>query len=487
MLARKSLVLLASQWLSMAIQLLSGVIVARMLGPAPVGRMAFYFGVIGLFMMLPNLGFAFAHIRRVAEGVKLSECVGVYTAITGGLNALTCAALAIALVFMPAEFRDAAFVLFFAYQVLINLAAVPLQTFEGRQEMAKMAVCNVGGKTVRLVVLLVLFWGEPTLVAVASAYVLEGIFTLGSAIFLLRDIVPRLQFSKPLLRSYWTYAKPLMILTPMTTLADSVDRLILGAAWTPAKLGFYSVARNLYEGMKTLPNAVLTALLPRLTNEFTGAPRERLQTTFRETYRKMLLLFTPIAVLGVNFAPLLVRVLYGPSFAPAAGPVAVFFVIMWAMSLFAPFHHLLYASERHHSFLWVRPIAMAVYLGALAFVARLPNALSLAAACQAFLWLIPAIPLFLWTRDLTGSGFLRNAIKIVLAGLVMSAPFALVWWTGGGPGWILAVTLPACALYAGAAVVLRMASREDFRRLLEALNLPHLWAYIRHETRRSPS
>ena len=432
MLGRKSLTLFISQWFGVIANLVTSILIARLLGPERVGQMAFCFGLIGLFMMITTLGFQQAHVKRVADGLQLEQCLAAYGIISLTLNGLAFLAAAIAwptlsrTLTAPAE--QMAFILFFAYQVLLNLSQVLTQTFVGRQEMAKISLSSIISKCVRLAAVAGMLYWKRSLPAVGIALLLEALAQIVMAIYFLPQLKKPIRITRSILISYWEYAKPLMILSPVSTLMDTVDRVILGAAFSSAQLGYYSIARNMYESYKSLQSAILTVLAPRLAAEYSLADRSTLRRTFRQAYRKMLLIITPVSVLSMAFVSLAIRCVYGSTYLPAAGAAAAFFFVGWVVAVFTPFPSIScwrpnvtrYCSRSTPS---RSPFICVVALWA---VGHWNGSLSAAALTQLALWLIPAVPVFWSVRDLTGTGFTRQTARIALAGTAMIVCFALI-------------------------------------------------------------
>ena len=77
-LGQKSLSLLMGAWLAALLNLVAGVFVARVLGPAAVGSLSFSLGLSGLAMAALVPGFAQAHMKRVAEGVDPGVCASTF-------------------------------------------------------------------------------------------------------------------------------------------------------------------------------------------------------------------------------------------------------------------------------------------------------------------------------------------------------------------------------------------------------------------------
>lgn len=487
MLGTKSAVVFAGNWLAVVAQLISGILVARWLGPDAVGRIAYFFGLLGIFTMLTSFGFAQAHVKRVAEGRPLAECISAFWAVTVVLNGIMLLAMGVTWKFWGSTLHGpgekVAFLLFVAYQFATNLAVVPAQTLVAKQEMARVAVMTASGRLVRIALALVVLWEFRSISTVGFIFLADGLTQLLIGLWWTRGTRISAARLKATLASYWAYAKPLALLTPLSVLIDSLDRMVLGQFWPASQLGFYSVARSVFEAVKSLPSAVVTAVWPRMTEEFVCAPPHVLRNTVDRVHRKLLLVVTPLVAVGIVLAEPIVNIVYGSSFAPAAQAIRVFLTVCWVMVVCTLFHYLMFATERHRSFLWINPLAAIVYAAALYGVAHSGLSISWAAACQFFFWIIPAFPIFLITKDLTGASFLIRTLQFALAGGATVAVHAYLTQSLVQPLGTAITALPAIIVYAALVKAQGLASMSDLRSFWSAANPGALWRYLLHETR----
>ena len=61
-----------------ASQFIALIVVARFMGPTPLGIIGYATGIIGIFSLVANLGFSTTHRKKIAEGKDLAECIGTY-------------------------------------------------------------------------------------------------------------------------------------------------------------------------------------------------------------------------------------------------------------------------------------------------------------------------------------------------------------------------------------------------------------------------
>jgi len=115
----------------------------------------------------------------------------------------------------------------------------------------------------------------------------------------------------------WSYVAPLLLSALALRLYDRLDLVVLTAlGGTPDQAGHYGAAQNL----SILPNLFALSftplLLATLTRAFHGDERPAARRIGRDAMRGALLLL-PLAGLGAGAAPEIVRLVFGPAFAPA--------------------------------------------------------------------------------------------------------------------------------------------------------------------------
>ena len=156
MLSRKSALIVAVNILSAFISWIGLVAIARLWGgfaPTAVGVIGFGMAFIGLFNFIADLGFSSAHVKRISEGKDLGKCIGTYATIkillTVIMAALVIGGISIWKYALHKEFFDATretvIYVFLLYYLFSNLSLIALQTFVGRQEVAKREFSRIFG------------------------------------------------------------------------------------------------------------------------------------------------------------------------------------------------------------------------------------------------------------------------------------------------------------------------------------------------------
>jgi O-antigen/teichoic acid export membrane protein len=414
--------------------MLASVLVARALGPSAVGAIGFSLGLAGLVMAALLPGFGLAHLKRVAEGQDIGRCVGTMLAIQSALTlAVLIVAAAVWPIWGPSGDSGAVFAAILAAQLAGALAEAMLRVFVGREWPVPYAGLLLGGRILRLLLTVLIIVSVPSVVWVAVTFLAENV-AVGTAALVVLVRHQNVRVRRPTrasLVSYWTYARPLLVTTPLGIVLDSADRYVVGRFAGLTVSGYYHVARALWEVIGSLLAAPWTFLFTQLSAIYAARTEEsgrRGRAFFAEAMDKVLFVATPLALLFWAFAEPLIAALYGPSFVPAAPAVRILVLASIAMTIVDPYTLVVMALDAAHRFIAVNVLRLAVYLVLLGVLVAVPSYDSRvvidgaagAALTRLLLVLFPAWVYWRWTRELAGIPFYRRAWTYVIGFLMMA-------------------------------------------------------------------
>jgi O-antigen/teichoic acid export membrane protein len=411
-LGRKSVVLFAGTWIGNAFGLLSTILIARVLGPEALGILGFSTGFVGLLTAFLLPGFSQAHQKRVAEGADLGRCVG-----TMALLQLVVQATALVLVLaashwgslvIPAGVPVSVVLFVLAAQLLVNLSTSLSVAFVGREWAVAHAATQLSGSGLRFAATLAVLVWVPDIRWVAAALLVEGaaeILAGGYILVVRRRVVVRLP-DRATLRSYWSYARPFLIINPIAIAQDSLDRIFV-ARWAGLTVaGYYQVARTLWEILGTLNAYPFQLLLSRFSRLFaTGGERvAEARIVFASAVDRLLFLVVPAAFGLWALRQPVVTLVYGERFLPAVEPLMIFVVAALAQAAFNPYHFVLYAMDQQWRYKWIVIPRFVLYLAAMVVLVPLWGGVG-AASVRLLLVIVPCWVFIRWTRELAGVGF----------------------------------------------------------------------------------
>jgi len=412
-LGRKSIVLFTGTWLANGLGLLSTVLIARVLGPEALGILGFSTGLVGLLTAFLLPGFAQAHQKRVAEGADLGRCVGTMAALQLAIQLTALVLLLLAArwgsLVIPAGVPMAVVLFVLAAQLLVNLSTSLSVAFVGREWAVAHAGTQLSGSALRFAAIVAVLAWAPDIRWVAAAMLVEGAteILVGAWILVVRrGVIVRLP-DRATLRSYWSYARPFLVINPIGIAQDSLDRIFV-AHWAGLTVaGYYQVARTLWEILGTINAYPFQLLLSRLSRLFAaGGERARAEArgVFTTAVDRLLFLAVPAAFALWALRQPVVSLVYGERFLPAVEPLMIFVLAALAQAAFNPYHFILYAMDQQWRFTWVVLLRFAVYLVAMVALVPLWGGVG-AAAVRLLLVIFPCWVFIRWTRELAGIGF----------------------------------------------------------------------------------
>ena len=311
---------MATQVLVVLVNVATGVIAARLLGPE--GR-----GTLAAITLWPQLLATFAvsglpyalvyHLRQAPQ--QTSRVLGAGLALGVGLAVLATAAGVIAIPFAMSHGYPPATVAFAQAGALLtvaNLTAMLLKRVLGALDLQLLANQFGVADPVIYLVLLLLAWAVAPLTPEAAAACLF-LGPLATLLIMLRVIYVR---CRPSLAEGWAWtqcigaytlrAAPASLLASMTSY---LDRLILVALITPEELGLYAVAFALSRLVDVVQGAVSSVGFAAMA----GRDRAGIKALHDQVFRFVLLAVCVIVAGGFVLGGPAIRLVYGEDFAPA--------------------------------------------------------------------------------------------------------------------------------------------------------------------------
>lgn len=461
-LGRKSVVLFAGTWAANGFGLLSTILIARYLGPDALGILGFSAGLVGLLTAFLLPGFTQAHQKRVAEGGDLGRCVGTMAALQLAIQGTALVVVLLASrwgsLVIPAGVPVSVVLFVLSAQLLVNLSASLSVAFVGREWAFAHASTQMAGKGLRFAATVAVLIWAPDIRWVAAALLIEGAteIVVGGYILIGRRGIVLQRPDRATLAAYWTYARPLLITSPIGMFQDSFDRFLV-ARWAGLTVaGYYQVARALWEVLGTLNAHPFQLLFSRLSRLFAtpgGETAAETRRVFASAVDRLLFIAVPAGFVLWALRQPVVTLLYGERFLPAVDPLMVFVLAALAQAAFNPYQFILYAMDQHARFVPVVLLRLVVYVAAMVALVPLWGGTG-AAAVRLLLVVFPCWVFIRWTRELAGIGFQRVTVAYLAGfGVLVAVNEGIrmaLGSAGAAPPVAIAVAMAsALAAYAG--------------------------------------
>ena len=270
MYARKTVLIMATLLISNLFGYLSWYFVTNNLPQSYVGSVAFAISYLGFFGVITDLGFSSAHIKRVSQGKDLGRCLGTYIAVKGVLLALF-AFLAIGAIWgyrnvYPArdfstDFDMDVILVMLIWALLSNITAVLVNTFLGKQQVAKAQITTLVSATVQALITIVIVLRFDNVILYALTYVLGAVVSLAVALYLFKGYDIKLP-TREYFKSYVKYAFPLMLVVGAAPLVLHLDKIMIKLFLENVDVSLYWNAQKFSALPDALTGSVMTVLFP---------------------------------------------------------------------------------------------------------------------------------------------------------------------------------------------------------------------------------
>jgi len=325
-LTRNILTTLSARIATLALAVLSSIVLTRWLGPDGRGLFTLVLLLPGLTINLGLLGFDQAN--TVYAGLKPDKRPALFwhsvVIALGAGTLLAVAAIGFVAVGAPG-FGNLVRGSLWLYAVPLSIVPIRLVAeyasaiLRGMNRIVLLSVVEVATRVGAIVLIGVFVVGLG--LGVGGAVWMDSVAGVGSAALMLALVasagaIGRPVFDPALWRQTWRFAIPVYGAALMTFLNYRVDQFMVAAMLPPEQLGFYALAVELTERLWIITGAVATALLPHLTNS-----PQREPTLVATICRHVLLWTGAAALLLFIVSDPLITILYSPAFSPASAAV----------------------------------------------------------------------------------------------------------------------------------------------------------------------
>jgi O-antigen/teichoic acid export membrane protein len=309
-------------WSAMGV--VSGVILARWLGPHDRGILALVLLLPSTVVTITKLGVSQANVyyinrEKVAVDRVASNAV-LLALILGVLSAAAVWALRDNL--LATVLRDVP-----DWALELALVRVPLLLLDNYlysilQATGRFSVYNVRllmSEALRLaLVALALIVFDLGLSAAVAIYTLVGFINVSWLFFAMRrEVHFSLSLDLSLLRSVLAFGARSWVQTLTAHLLLRVDIYMVAYFLGPAETAFYALALHFTELVLEIPQAVGLVLYPRLAS----LPEEQIHAYTGQACRRTLMVTVPFALLLAVLGPTVITFWYGRPYAPAGAPL----------------------------------------------------------------------------------------------------------------------------------------------------------------------
>lgn len=380
MIARKSFLIVASQFISSFIGWIGLVALAKLWGgyaPEAFGTIGFAMSFIALFGIIADLGFSRAHVKRISEGKDLGTCIGTYITIKiiliTAMVSIVFLGMLLWRTFFQTQLSDATtesvISVVVIYYVFVNLLQIATTTFEARKEIAKrqITLLSEGIKTPLMILVALagvhtlgiapavkwpeflgefqLFLSKHPVGSLAMTYVFAMLLASLVGLWFLRQY----PIKKPdwlLFKSYFTFALPLMLFSIIGVISFNIDKIMIGFFWTSTEVGYYFSIQTILAVVAILYTAVGTVLFPTISEYHSSNNIKKIKDTVHLAERYISMIMIPPMVILIVFVNPVIKTLLNTAFLPAAPVLIVLVFYSFIFSLNRSYGSLIRGMDR---------------------------------------------------------------------------------------------------------------------------------------------
>ncbi len=318
--------------------LVSGVLLARILGPDSYGTYAFVISVITIMSLPTNAGLPTLLVREVARNQHDREwglirgllkivngfviCYSIFTAVAAGLFS-----------WWVWEERDTETVSAFLFALwllpLLGFEAVRTGTLRGFDWVVSSQLPEKIVKPTVMIALLglaLLYEKKITsLIAIHFAVIGATVAFLLGVLLLIKLMPKEVSLTKPRYKiRHWTNSLvPLTVFSGLNLLDSQISIIFLGVLGAPEDVGHLRVAATAAALVAFGLIAVNMALAPQVARLYKAGKLAELQRLITFTLRIVAVLSFPIACVFIIWGTEIISFVFGPQYAPAATALAI--------------------------------------------------------------------------------------------------------------------------------------------------------------------
>ena len=328
--------LLADKGTRMAIGLVIGIWMARVLGPAQFGQFNYALAFVALFSSVATLGLDRIVVRNLVnspEDKNLLMGSAFMLKVFGSLLAISLCVISIFFI-APESPQMQMLVVILSAGLLFQTLDVVDFWFQSRVTSMYTVIAKFPALMVFFCVRIFLLVGSASLMAFAWVQSLELLLGAIGLIVVYQRLGDRIIAWRPLYTYALTLIKeswPLILAGLSVMFYMKIDIVMLGKMSGDRETGLYSAASRLSEGFYFIPVIVASSLMPMLLRARAQGTPQYMQGLLK-LYVLMVRLSLLIAIPFTILAPLLIEIIFGNDYASSA---AILRVHIWtALAVF---------------------------------------------------------------------------------------------------------------------------------------------------------
>ncbi|RLI79393.1 hypothetical protein DRP04_09225 [Archaeoglobales archaeon] len=316
---RNVLVVFSSKAVNKLLNFIVLIYLARYLGTEGFGKYSFVIAYLFFFNVLAFLGINKIVVREISkdraeEERIIGNALGIRLLLS--VISIILSILIINLLGYPSDTKILVYII--SLTLLFSaIRATYASIFEARLRMEYSELGNFLEVVISATLILSIIFLGGNLVHVMIVLVFASLCNLLVVFYFSKKLV------KPKLELNFSYVKRILVPSIPTGLAIifrtiyyRIDVLMLSLMKTNVAIGYYSAAYTLISALEIIPRAIMMSVFP-LMSRFSKSSKDSLEMSYEKSFRIMLMISLPIAVMVSVFSKEIILLLYKDEFLPS--------------------------------------------------------------------------------------------------------------------------------------------------------------------------
>ena len=337
-------------------------LVARIFGPAEFGKFAFAYSFASVFNIVFDAGLATTTTRELAAAKRNEALLPDILLMKLGLGLLGMIAIVLGTLLITHDptIRAMIVVLGAAFFVL-ELVNLSFAIFRAQQRMEYEFLVRVAQAVFLVAAVAAAAWKAPSVLNVSYAYLASGTLTLALVAVVTRGRMVRVRawVQATAWRRILAIAVPLALASGATTAYMNLDSILLGYLGRITDTGWYNLATRIV-GILLVPTGLLSLVI---FPAFASTAAE-VDATFRKRWDRwsigMIALGAYLACVVFTAADPLVRLLFGPAFAPTSAALRILLIAVVMIFVYTPSFQAMIVFDRQRTLFWALLVGAAI-------------------------------------------------------------------------------------------------------------------------------
>jgi len=451
-------------------------------GPRVYGVLSGGLAIFGLFGFIQNMGFRWAHMKRISEGNNLGTCIGTFAAIEILLTVVMMLVI-LTVGHLPGSKILPIVSALVIYALFIGLRDIGSITFDAKRETAKSQVTLIAETVIRLMVIVPMALLTLSVAWLARAYVVGILASFFVALFLMKEYIPVIKRpTRSFLKTYWTFAGPMCLLSMIIPINTNINTMLLLYLRPLADVGCYAAMDRIRFFLAAIPGAIGMLLLPTISFYHVNSAKDDIKALMSAAMRYASMIMFPIVVLILILNKPIIHILLSDAVLPGAPALCLLAVSLLFWTLSTPYIALVGGIERR-GLGATMGAAMCCTNAALSLV-LIPSYGPLGAATAVLIASVVGFVIVVFAPQ-DGLAISWRPIGIhLLAAVVMGSFLYLLLWLGmpSTRGYhLLVLSVVGVGAYLGVLVALHEFRRWDLKFLTRILYPGEMRAYVLSE------